>query len=157
MSNVLVREGTEEDFEAMAAVQKSAVDVTLREQYDGGAIDEWLKHIDVEKFRRVAASGEISLVAVSDGEVVGFSSYTVAESHLGMWYVDPDHHGQGIGRRLLFEAEEGLRNAGVATVSTEASQFAEPRFAKLGWQVVERHDKPAFGSTFRITTMSKRL
>ena len=70
MSDFVIREATSEDFGAMSAVQRRAVDVTLREHYDGGAIDEWLACINVEKFRRVATSGEVSLIAVKDGEVV---------------------------------------------------------------------------------------
>ena len=151
-----VRLATAEDFSAIAAVQRRAVDQCLRPLYDGGAIDRWLAAIDEEKFVRVANAGETILV-VGEEKVVGFCSYHAEMSLLGMWYVDPEVMGRGVGSALLSAAEEGLAEEGCLTATTEASLFARPHFEARGWKPVEEVEKPAFGALMRVTRMEKRV
>lgn len=157
MSEITLRAADEDDFESMASVQRCAVDVTLREFYDNSSIDEWLKVIDTEKFRRVATSGVTSIVAISDGEIIGFASFHLSNSHLEMWYVDPAFHGKGIGRALMVESLARLKQSGTTEVTTEASAHARPRFEQLGWQVADEYDKPVFGTLMHVTEMIIRI
>lgn len=78
-------------------------------------------------------------------------------SLVGMWYVDPDSMGQGVGSVLLSHAEEGLDSAGCRVATAEASLFARPHFETRGWKPIEEFDKPAFGTLMRVTRMEKAL
>lgn len=152
-----VRPATASDYDAVALVQRRAVESCLRPLYDGAAIDAWLLTIDAAKFLRVVGTGEVVLVAEEEGAVVGFASYHVEMSLVGMWYVDPSVLGRGVGSALLGACEDGLAAAGCEEATTEASLFALPRFLSHGWVAVEEFDKPAFGGVFRVTRMSKSL
>ena len=152
-----VRAATSEDFARLADVQRRAVDACLRPLYDEVAIDNWLVGLDATKFERVVATGEEIAVAETDSTVVGFVSYHAEMSLLGMWYVDPDHIGRGVGSSLLRFAESRLIELGCAEAMTEASLFARPHFEARGWVAVEEYEKPAFGGLFLVTRMSKVL
>lgn len=152
-----VRRATPDDFESLVRIQRRAVDVTLRAVYDSSAIDAWILRINVAKFERIEMIGEVLLVCEENESVVGFSSYRVSDSLVGMWYVDPDHQRHGVGRALLVASEDGLRVAGVAVAVTEASVFARPRFESMGWSVKEEIGKPAFGGIFQVSLMTKPL
>ena len=75
-------------------------------------------------WRALTAPGSCTVVAVEDGEVVGFAqlqSDGLIQAHLTLIAVSRAHRRQGIGRRLL---EEGLARAGglrVDLVSTEGA------------------------------------
>lgn len=145
------------DYQAMATVQRNAVLHCLKELYDPAAVEMWAWSIHAEKFELLHADGEELLVCVDDDDVLGFSSYRLSSCHLGMWYVDPDYQGQGIGRALLTAAEEGLSHHHCEVAWTEASLFARPRFETLGWGVVEEYEKPLFGGLFMVAKMTKVL
>lgn len=152
-----IRPVTPDDYAALAEVQRRAVEQCLRPLYEEAAIETWLASLDAAKFLRVVATGEEIMAAVVDGRVVGFVSLSVEMSLLGMWYVDPEFIGRGIGASLLGSAEARLRELGCREATAEASLFALPHFSALGWVAIEEYDKPAFGGTFRVTRMSKAL
>jgi GNAT superfamily N-acetyltransferase len=147
----------DEDFGALADVQRRAVDACLRPLYDGESIDRWLEGLTPTKFERVTAMGEEIVVAVADGSIVGFVSYHAEMALLGMWYVDPAFIGLGIGSLLLGRAESRLLELGCTAATTEASLFARPHFEARGWVPMGDYDKSAFGGFFRVTKMSKVL
>ncbi|HXH59787.1 MAG TPA: GNAT family N-acetyltransferase [Fimbriimonadaceae bacterium] len=153
----VVRFATADDFPSLAEVQRKSVDACLRPLYDSGAIDLWIERLTPTKFEKVVSTGEAVFCAVADGRVVGFSSCHPELCVLGMWYVDPDWIGKGIGTLLLARAEAHLASAGCKVATTEASLFAEPRFVALGWSIVEQVEKRAFGGTMRVIRMEKVL
>lgn len=155
--SVLVRPAAAEDHPALADIQRRAVEVCLRPLYDSGAIDRWIESLSVAKFERAVALGETILVALCEDAVVGFVSYRVETGLVGMWYVDPESIGRGIGSMLLGAAEASLLESGCTLATTEASLFARPMFEARGWAVVGPFDKEAFGGTFRVMRMEKAL
>lgn len=89
----------------------------------------------------LTASGVTTVVALEDGEVVGFAqlqSDGTVQAHLTNVAVDPGHRRTGIGRRLL---EEALTRAGgerIDLVSTEAGErfYASfPHFRLPGYRL----------------------
>ncbi len=155
--NHAVRPAESDDYQLIAEVQRRAVLHCLKDFYDPEAVERWAWSIHAEKFSILHGEGEDMLVCC-DGEILyGFASYRAANCHLGMWYVDPDFQGQGVGRALLAAAEEGLSDHKCEEAWTEASLFAISRFETLGWGVVEEYEKPFAGALFRVSKMTKSL
>ncbi|HYP28370.1 MAG TPA: GNAT family N-acetyltransferase [Blastocatellia bacterium] len=75
-------------------------------------------------------------VAVSDGEVVGFSMADREESSIWALFLLPEWEGRGLGRRLLDTAVGWLRAQGHHTIwlSTGAGTRAEGFYEHLGWR-----------------------
>lgn len=141
----------------VADIQRRAVLHCLKDLYDPGAVERWAWGIQAEKFEILHGEGEEILVYGEEGEIKGFSSFRTETCHLGMWYVDPNFQGEGIGKALLNAAEEGLSDSHCETAWTEASLFAIPRFESLGWKIESEYDKPFAGSQFRVAKMTKVL
>ena len=80
-------------------------------------------------------------VYVSDGRVVGFLS--LIGNFVGAIFVDPDHHGQGIGRALM----DGARDAHpVLELDVfEANAVGRRFYDAYGFEFVDRHMNTAAG------------
>ena len=152
MSEFIIRPYNHDDASSLAECQRAAADISLKPIYGEEAIEYWKGRITPEKFKHTT---EYQLVAVVGGEIVGFSSCDLAEGTIGMWYVHPDFHGQGIGKALLAKAESRLWEAGFQKIKTYASKYAEPRFQKLGWEVKERLDRKLGPHHFPVAHMTK--
>jgi GNAT superfamily N-acetyltransferase len=93
----------------------------------------------------VAAKGETeTIVAVAEGEIVGFSAFghcrdadAPGAGEIYALYVDPDRWGAGVGRELLLESRRRLRAAGfkegVLWVLL-GNEGAERFYAADGWR-----------------------
>jgi GNAT superfamily N-acetyltransferase len=120
--SVTVRPASEEDIETVEAVARDAwyaayggflapetVEAGLAENYDAELLAAAVDHDDVE-----------FLVAVADGEVVGFASAErtwADEVELHTLYVHPDRWGEGVGSALLDEIAEWAREVGVDRIA----------------------------------------
>lgn len=73
-------------------------------------------------------------VAEVDGQVVGF--YTLAgeppAAELAFLYIEPDHIGGGIGRRLWQHAVDTARKHGIERFTIDAEPAAETFYRKMG-------------------------
>lgn len=62
------------------------------------------------------------------------------DGHIDMLYCHPDYSGNGLAGRLLVEAEDRARAAGILRLYTEASELARPVFERAGFTILNRHD-----------------
>jgi GNAT superfamily N-acetyltransferase len=91
----------------------------------------------------------ITVVALSDDgrELVGTGSIKMTEpgtrEGIGPWLagilVKPEHRGTGVGAAIVRKLEDKARELGVPTMYLSTVE-AEPLYARLGWQVIDRVD-----------------
>jgi GNAT superfamily N-acetyltransferase len=73
-----------------------------------------------------------------DGRILGFSAADTRDGSIWALFVDPDHEGRGIGRRLFEKACDVLRKAGHRTgsLTTEPGSRADRFYQAAGWKVM---------------------
>ena len=134
-----IRAATHEDFPAVVGIYNWAVNQTF------ATIDsEPLDVEEAESWWDTHASRNILLVAVDEQGVLGWArllpwkqrGFDVVED---LVYVDPVHHGQGVGRALLGELIKEARGLGyktiVATIATD-NRSGLALHSRLGFQEV---------------------
>ena len=72
-------------------------------------------------------------------------------------YVDPDHGGVGVARRLYETIEDLARAEGQPLLTAVASLRAIPVFRRFGFTEVRREGRSYNGRTFRVAAMIKPL
>ena len=124
-----------EDAAALAELTLAAIRVTALRAYSPEQVTAWAARYSVQRLIDGAAKGDVIIVAADAGDQA--IAYTVLEAggHLAMLYCHPDHTG-----RLLAEAESAARAAGLALLTTEASELARPVFERAGYALLHRCD-----------------
>ena len=143
-----VRAAVADDADSIGRVQVE----TWRAAYRGLIPDEAIAAFDVESRQRLwreglarePRPGSATFVAELDGEVVGFASVgrsrdpeTADEGELYAIYLDPSCWGRGIGRALLEQAEESMRESGFRRAMLwvlEGNERGEHFYRQAGWE-----------------------
>lgn len=158
-----VRDARPEDAPAIASVARAswhaAYDDLLGADVVDRTIDEWYGH---KSLRDQVGTGAF-LVAVADGEVVGFGQGGPDEdgdAYLPRLYVHPDHWGAGVGTRLLGTIAGRLLADGHERIALEV--FAENDVGRTfyeghGFEVVERTTETIGGREADILHMAAPL
>ena len=115
---ITYRDYQETDWPAICRIHDRARPDELKGSCDPRAFVPIEKDSEVEDLKRSQ-----KFVACDGDKVVGFVG--VDEKYLAWLYVDPDHYGEGIGRKLL--------QIGVETIGPGA------------WTIVLHNNKPAIG------------
>jgi len=138
------------DIPALRALGEAVVPPTygpIDAAYAQRMLDEWW----VPEVFETALARNPPLVAEVDGEVVALAnlgrlsqSYRefphVTGNREVMWklYVHPDHHGRGIGSRLLAEVESGVEGDELWLEVVDGNEQAFGFYRAHGFEVVER-------------------
>jgi len=143
------------DLEALHALVARTIETSYAGVYGRSAIDHFHSHHSAEQIGKDAEAG-FTLVAERAGRLVGTG--TVVEEHIGRMYVDPEHQGRGLGRRILAALEQRARDAGRESVYLGASLPARTFYERLGYTLV-REDAHEFADGTRLVwfRMIKRL
>ena len=112
-----------------------------------------------ENLRRLAlnADREIRLVAELDGRPVGIGAVVPESSELRAVYVAPEGTRQGCGSALVREIERIARDHGVARLTLHASLNAEPFYAAVGYEALERTEVALSSARLAVVRMGKDL
>ena len=97
-----------------------------------GKLDRW-------RLWLAPGSGFVTMVADDSGTPVGHT--TVSGNELVHLYVDPDHWGRGLGRRLLQVGEDLLRKSGRSDVELSTmvgNERAIALYRSAGWTLTDR-------------------
>lgn len=115
------------------------------------ATHHFLSEDDIDALRPIVldqAFPAVKLVVArtGSGEIVGFIG--TADRKVEMLFVDPAHHGRGVGRQLMAHAirEESATEVDVNEQNPEALAF----YRHLGFEVVARSPVDALGQPFPL-------
>jgi GNAT superfamily N-acetyltransferase len=132
-----IRRFEDGDADAIAEIIRRCLrEVNIRD-YPAETIERMCAHYDAARLRELAEQREIVVAAAGDallGTVSrdGYKVFTM--------FVDPDHAGEGIGRKLMNHLEEQVRNAGFDFVEAGASITAHAFYQKRGYIDVRETD-----------------
>jgi ribosomal protein S18 acetylase RimI-like enzyme len=138
---VTVRPATEEDLTAIGRVAERSwrvdyADILTRERVET-AVNDWYEPESLAA--ELADDRTLLPVADRDG-IVGFAhaTRTGPDGHLLRLYVLPEHRREGVGRALLTETTERLRERGVERVHAMVLAANEPGQRFYEWFGFER-------------------
>jgi GNAT superfamily N-acetyltransferase len=121
----VVRQAHRSDIPGMHRVRLAVTENTLAP----GAISE------VDYIPAIEVTGR-GWVIESAGEVIGFAIANADTGNIWAFFVDPRHHGNGVGRQLHDAMIAWLWSRGLETLwlSTEPATRAERFYRAAGWQ-----------------------
>jgi putative acetyltransferase len=110
------------------------------QHYPTAVIEAWAVPPTTENIRGflLNSDGEVRLIAELDGEPVGIGALILANSELRACYVLPEVARKGVGSALVREIERLASAHRLTRLHLQASVNAEPFYAALGYDVVER-------------------
>ena len=137
---VSVRPLRDDEIRRYLEIHERAIRGHAVSHYSQDDIEGWVVPPTGENLRRVTlnADREIRFVAELDGVPVGIGALVLQNAELRAVYVAPDGARQGCGSALVREIERTARDNKLTRLTLYASLNAEPFYAALGYDVLER-------------------
>ncbi len=130
-----LREATETDVPALAALYADAVRALGPKHYSPEQVEAWAVFAQEERFR-VFVLQPHTLVAEDETGPVGFAGLK-PDGHVTALYVRPDRMRQGVASILLRALLDHATEHGIGRLYTEASEFSRPVFERFGFVLDE--------------------
>jgi putative acetyltransferase len=144
------------DAATLAALFRESVDELAEEDYDDAQREAWASEADDAEAFGARLAGELTIVALVNGEIAGFASLR-DNAIFDMLYVRPDMARQGVGSALADAIEKLAGARGTATLSVDASDAARDFFTARGYVAKTRNTTTIAGQWLGNTTMTKEL
>jgi putative acetyltransferase len=145
-----------EDTPLLAAIFVAAIEELTAEDYNQAQQEAWASTADDEEQFGKRLAGELTLIATLQNSPVGFASLKGAD-HIDMLYVHPGAAGRGVASMLCEALEKLAGGRGAKSLTVDASDNAEPFFAKRGYVAKQRNTVTVNGEWLANTTMQKML
>ncbi|MGJ0503819.1 MAG: GNAT family N-acetyltransferase [Methylocystis sp.] len=144
------------DAATLAALFRESVDELAAEDYDEAQREAWASKADDEEAFGALLAGELTIVALVDGDIAGFASLK-DNNHFDMLYVRPEMARRGVGSALADAIEKLAAGRGTKTLTVDASDAARDFFAARGYVAKTRNTIEIGGQWLGNTTMTKEL
>jgi putative acetyltransferase len=144
------------DVAVLAAIFVAAVEELTGDDYSESQQEAWASVADDEDEFGKRLASQLTLVATLQNSPAGFASLKGAD-HIDMLYVHPSAAGQGIGSMLCDALERLAGGRGATKLTVDASDNAEPFFARRGYVANQRNTVTVNGEWLANTTMQKSL
>lgn len=144
VSQIVIRPMRDEDAPAVHAIHDRAVSVTCAPLLPDAVVAAWLRDRSPEGYLRARDDhGERFWIAERRGLRAGFASWR------GAWlmalFVDPDHQGKGVGRKLLEACERDAAAHGEHIARLGSTLNAQGFYEGLGFRVTGEGYEEKFG------------
>lgn len=132
----IIRRMSPDDAAGMHRVHTHAVTAVCAAFVEPAAVEAWLYGRTAEKYVEAAGAGGETfwIAALEDGSVIGFASWR--QDELISLFVDPAHHGRGVGHALFEACEKDAARNGHAPRRLTATLNAVSYYEALGFRQV---------------------
>jgi putative acetyltransferase len=144
------------DTPVLAAIFVAAIEELTGDDYSTAQQEAWAAAADDEDTFGTRLAGELTLIATLKNSPVGFASLR-GQDHIDMLYVHPGATGQGVAAMLCDALEKLAGGRGAKSLTVDASDNAQPFFAKRGYVATQRNTVTINGEWLANTTMQKTL
>jgi putative acetyltransferase len=145
-----------EDAPLLAQIFRESIAELTGDDYSEAQQEAWASAVDdVAAFAR-KLGGQLTLVATSDGEPVGFASLA-GKDRIDMLYVHPDAAGQGAGSTLADALEKLAGARGAEKLTVDASDTARGFFEQRGYVAQQRNSISMGDEWLANTTLTKQI
>jgi putative acetyltransferase len=144
------------DVPLLAQIFRASVEELGVEDYSDAQIEAWAEAVDDEAAFAKSLSEQLTLIALLDGEPVGFASLK-GNDKIEMLYVHPAAAGQGAATMLIDALEKLARGRGVTKLTVDASDTSEGFFKSRGYVPQSRNTVLRGAEWLANTTMAKTL
>ena len=144
------------DTPVVAAIFIAAIEELTGDDYSTAQQEAWAGAADDEDTFGKRLAGELTLIATLQNSPVGFASLK-GQDHIDMLYVHPSATGQGVASMLCDALEKLAGGRGAKSLAVDASDNAQPFFAKRGYVAKQRNSITVNGEWLANTTMQKTL
>jgi putative acetyltransferase len=137
---IVVRPMLAEEARTFLEIHARSIRGLAAPHYPSEVIEAWVVPITDDAVRGLLENPdhEIRLLAALDGVPVGLGCLVVQKSELRACYVAPEAARKGVGTAIVREIERIAREHGLEHLHLDASINAEPFYAALGYEVLER-------------------
>lgn len=141
------------DCKTLTELFYNTVHTVNARDYTPEQLDVWATgRVDLDAWN-ASLSEHFTLVAVENGEIVGFGDIDTAGGYLDRLFVHHAHQGEGIAKAIC----DGLECAAdTPEITTDASITARPFFEKRGYRVV-REQSVERGGIFLTNYKMKKV
>lgn len=150
---VALRPYKKEDSPVLAKLFYDTVHRVNSRDYTPRQIQAWAPSLPDPEVWHASFAGHLALVAVEQGEIVGFGDLDPRQGYLDRLYVRWDRQGQGIGSLLCDKLEQ---NSAAPVVYTYASLTAQPFFQQRGYRLIYRQQVERRGVLLENARMEKK-
>ena len=144
------------DTPVLAAIFVAAIEELTGEDYSEAQQEAWAASAEDEEQFGKRLAGQLTLIATMQNSPVGFASLKGAD-HIDMLYVHPGVAGQRVASTLCDALEKLAGARGAQNLTVDASDNAQPFFAKRGYVAKQRNSVTVGGEWLANTTMQKSL
>jgi putative acetyltransferase len=144
------------DTPVLAAIFVAAIEELTGDDYNEAQQQAWAGVADDEAQFGKRLASELTLVATLQNSPIGFASLK-GKDHIDMLYVHPSAAGQGAASVLCEALEKLAGSRGAKALTVDASDNAQPFFAKRGYVAKQRNSVIVNGEWLANTTMQKTL
>ena len=135
---MLIRDYRISDNDEIATLFFETVHSINAQDYSPSQIDAWApKGMDADVLCS-RLSRNHTIVAESDGEIVGFASIDTSGC-FDLLYIRKDHQREGIARQLSETIEEHARKCGTSILHSYVSISAVPFFLSQGYRIEQKN------------------
>ncbi len=151
----VIRSYQAEDFDTVLKMHEDTVRTINAKDYSPRQIEAWATkdELDIASWRQ-ALSSSYSVVAESQGHLVGFANLFMNQGYIDRLYVHKDYQRQGIARAMYNTLESKAIESNIALLTVEAAITSRPFFEKMGFQCVleqQQKVKDIFLESFILT------
>ena len=156
MSAISLRPYLPADASLCAEIFRASIELSASDDYSDEQRDAWAARADDTVAFGARLAGSLTLVALIDGEPVGFASLR-SEGEIDMLYVDPRFGRRGVGAALIDALSRLASARGAERLTSEASDTARALFERQGFIAQRRNLVQIDDQWLANTTMTKRL
>jgi len=144
------------DAPMLAAIFSASIEELTEDDYSDAQREAWASVADDEDEFAKRLASQLTLIAMLNGAPVGFASLKGADQ-LDMLFVHPTAARQGVASALCDALEKLALARGACAITVEASDTAQPLFAKRGYVAAQRNSVTIGDEWLANTTMTKQL
>lgn len=132
--NWQIRQTKQDEIPEVIELAKGVFDQYEAPEYPPEGVEEFYRYITTESMAERLQSSALGFVAVKDQKIIGMIEL-YDNNHVSLLFVDPEFHGQGIGRALWDTALKKCQQLDpkIKKFTVHSSPYAAPIYEKLGF------------------------